>query len=70
MFQVGRIERFSYKDAVKKQHPKAFCKGKSLNAYNGGNTLIGRLYAVYVSDKRVSEAYRSAEDAWQTPIPN
>ncbi len=64
MFQRGTGERFKYKEAVKAELPDAICKSVDVNGYNQGTKLIRRLYAIYNNDKRISEAYNRAEDAW------
>lgn len=64
MFQKGRGERFSYKKASLEKFPNAKCSGKFSGGYNHGTRLIGKLYAVFVDDKRMSEAKLAAEDAW------
>lgn len=59
MLQKGTGERFKYKQAVLEKHPNAICKGVVI-----GNWMPRKYYAVLLNDKRISETFRRAEDAW------
>lgn len=55
MFQKGTGERFKYRQAVLDKYPTARSEGRMLNR---------KWYAIYLNDKRVSDAFLSAESAW------
>jgi hypothetical protein len=63
MFQKGTGERFKYKAAVLEKFPKAKCKRTSQKIFNTG-VYARHLYAVYIGEKRISEAFNTAENAW------
>lgn len=52
MFQKGTGERFKYKAAVLEKYPTAVCKKRH------------NLFAIMIGEKRFSDAYATAENAW------
>lgn len=60
MFQRGTGERFKYKATSLLKFPNA----KSQKRNVGGSHSVLWMFAIYVNDKRKSETFRRAEDAW------
>ncbi len=63
MFQKGTGERFKYKESVLVKFPDAVCKRTKQKSFNNA-VNAHYLYAVYNNEKRISEATRTAENAW------
>lgn len=58
MFQKGTGERFKYKAAVLAKIPNAHSEGRKF-LYD-----IKISYAIFDNEKRISEVFNRAEDAW------